>query len=206
MITFLTIWLLHSLALITPGVNVLLVSHLAASGRVTTAAFASIGIATGAAIWATAAVLGINTLFEALPRIRLVIQFIGVLYLLYIATLLWKAKAPLPSENIPAISIWRAFRRGLLVNLTNPKAALFYGGIFSATLPLNPSALFLVSAILLLVINCLCWHLLLSFVFSKNKIQVLYSKYAKSFNKVAGTIFGTLGVYLFIATIREARK
>lgn len=205
MIILLTIWLLHTIALMVPGANVLLISYLAASGKATTAIYASIGIAVGAAIWATAAVLGINSLFNAFPQIRLFIQIIGVFYLLYVATRLWHTQTPSPN-SVLLISKFSAFRQGLLVNLTNPKAAIFFGSIFSATLPTNPNALLLLAAVFLIVVNCLCWHVFLSYFFSKGKIQSAYSKYAQVVNRVAGSIFGTLGLYILVTTFRETRK
>ena len=52
--TFVTIWLLHVAALLTPGANLLLVTQLAASGHRRSASYAALGVASGAAIWSTA--------------------------------------------------------------------------------------------------------------------------------------------------------
>src|SRR6476661_1940737 len=65
--TFVTIWILHVAAMVSPGPNVLLVSQLAASDRARSAVFAALGVTSGAAVWATCAVLGVNIVFVAFP-------------------------------------------------------------------------------------------------------------------------------------------
>jgi hypothetical protein len=66
----LTIWILHAAALVSPGVNVLLIAQMAASDDGRGARFAALGVAAGAALWATSAVLGINLIFQAFPGVR----------------------------------------------------------------------------------------------------------------------------------------
>ena len=56
--TLIMVWVLHIAALVTPGANVLLVTHLAANGDRRAAMWAAAGITLGAVIWSTAAVLG----------------------------------------------------------------------------------------------------------------------------------------------------
>ena len=87
--TFVTIWILHVAAMVSPGPNVLLVSQLAASDRARSAVFAALGVTCGAALWATCAVLGVHVVFVAFPGLRLALQVAGGVYLLYVAIRLW---------------------------------------------------------------------------------------------------------------------
>jgi hypothetical protein len=62
----------------------------------------------------------------------------GGAYLLYLANRLWRSK-PGPTEQAPvAVSRMKAFRLGLLTNLSNPKAALFFGSVFATSFPAHP--------------------------------------------------------------------
>ena len=79
--TLLTITLLHWLALVTPGANVILVSQLAASGHRRSACNAGIGISVVAVIWALLAILSVNALFVAHAQLRLAVQVAGGIYL-----------------------------------------------------------------------------------------------------------------------------
>lgn len=203
---FVTIWLLHAAALITPGANVLLVSQLAASGQSRSAVRAALGVAAGAAIWSTAAVLGVHALFAAFPTVRLALQVGGALYLLYIATRLWHSQAPSAQAKARDLPAWRAFRLGLLTNLSNPKSALFFGSIFSAALPADPDTAVLAGAVALIVGNALAWHLGLAYVFSRRRVQASYAAQRGIVGRLAGAALGALGLSLLVASLREARR
>ena len=203
--TFVTIWLLHAAALLTPGANVLLVSHLAASGNRRSASYAALGVAIGAAIWSSAAVLGVSALFATFPAARLFLQVAGAVYLLYVASRLWRSHAPAASGSSP-LAATRAVRAGLLTNLSNPKSALFFGSVFSAALPVQPSAGVLAAMVALVVVNALCWHLLLAFLFSRKAVQAGYAAQRGLLARLAGAVVGALGVSLLVASLREARS
>lgn len=200
-----TIWLLHVAALVTPGANVLLVSQLAAGERARSAVFAALGVTLGAAMWSSAAVLGVNALFTAFPRMRLALQIAGACYLLWVASRLWRSGAGL-DERRRSITAAAAFRLGLLTNATNPKSALFFGSVFSAALPAQPGTLLLASAVSMVVLNALCWHLLLAFLFSRSRIRAAYAAQRRLLNRAAGGVAGALGLGLLLASIREARR
>ncbi len=206
MTLLIVVWLLHTLALMVPGANFVLISYLAASGRKLAAVYAAFGIALGALIWASTAALGLSALFLAFPQIRLGVQIAGGLYLLYLAVLLWRAKVGGSSEESGS-ALTKAFFRGLVVNLSNPKSVLFFASIFSTTLAsaeVDSGLLF--SAVLLLFVNGLLWHLLLAFAFSHPKIRYVFMKFEAFFSKIAGALFGALGGALLINSVREMRS
>ena len=89
--TLATIWVLHVAAMMSPGANVLLVSQLAASDHQANALRAALGITVSAAIWSASAVLGVNAVFSAFPSLRLGLQVVGGVYLLWVANRLWRA-------------------------------------------------------------------------------------------------------------------
>ena len=201
----LAVWFLHAAVLLSPGANVLVVSQLAASDRARSAAFAALGVTVGAGVWATCAVLGVNAFFHAFPGFRLALQIVGGAYLLYVARGLWGSKSPLHARPT-SVSPLAAFRLGLLTNLTNPKAALFFGSVFAASFPPAPSSLLQVSAISMIVFNALCWHLLLAYLFSRERVRTAYSRGRTVANRIAAVVVGALGLSLLVASLREARS
>lgn len=200
--TLLTVWLLHVAALVTPGANVLLVSHLAASGDRRAATLAAVGVTIGAVIWSSAAVLGVSALFVKVPALRLALQVAGAAYLIYVASRMWRV--PLPTTNqIDRLSRYQALRAGLLTNLSNPKAALFFGSIFTSALPSHPSVALLVASIGLVFVNALVWHLLLAFLFSRRAVQNGLAARRTTLAGVAATVIGAFGLSLLATAIIE---
>ncbi|MGY9046849.1 hypothetical protein P775_26450 [Puniceibacterium antarcticum] len=99
------------------------------------------GIATGAglslmaAIWTSAALLGLDTVFTLFPFAYVAIKTLGALYLLWVAYTLWRdARQPLDASNAP-LPHGHAFRRGLMVNLGNPKSVLFASAVLLVIFP-----------------------------------------------------------------------
>jgi threonine/homoserine/homoserine lactone efflux protein len=84
---------------------------------------ASAGIALGALIHACLAGLGVAALIVAYPALLIVIRWVGVAYLLWLAYRALKtAQAGMPQQGMAHP---RPFREGLMVNLSNPKVILF---------------------------------------------------------------------------------
>jgi threonine efflux protein len=202
--TLLTVWLLHVAALVTPGANVLLVSGLAAGGDRRGATFAAVGVTLGAVVWSTAAVLGVSALFLKAPGARLALQAAGAGYLILIAARMWRAGS---STAKPAGRLGRgqALRAGLLTNLGNPKAALFFGSLFTAALPAHPPATLILACILLVAANALAWHLLLAFLFSRPAVERGHASRRVALSRVASGVVAAIGTSLLLATLDELR-
>lgn len=202
--TLASIWFLHVAAMLSPGANVLLVSRLAASDRAKSAIFAAVGVAVGAGLWSAFAVLGVDAAFEALPRLRLVLQIAGGLYLLLIASRLWRSNPTTADGRSQSVAATAAFRMGLLTNITNPKAALFFGSVFAASFPAAPDPFLKTMAVAMIVVNALLWHSLLALAFSRERVRRAYARRKRTADRVAAAIFGALGLGLLAASVREA--
>jgi threonine/homoserine/homoserine lactone efflux protein len=202
--TFVAIWTLHVAAMLSPGPNVLLVSQLAASDRARSAVFAALGVTFGAALWATCAVLGVNVVFAAFPGLRLALQVAGSVYLLSVAIRLWRSSGAALAGRASSVSSWAAFRRGFLTNITNPKVALFFGSMFATAFPAAPSPILQASAVAMVVLNALCWHTLLAYLFSRERVRAAYSRTRGVANRIASVTMGALGLSLLAASLREA--
>jgi len=204
--TLITVWFLHVAAMMSPGANVLLVSQLAANDRARSAACAALGVTLGAGLWATCAVLGVHAVFQAYPALRLALQIAGGLYLLYVASRLWRSRDAAPNGRGNSVSRSAAFRLGLLTNITNPKSALFFGSVFAASFPAAPSPLLQASAVTMVVCDALCWHTMLAYMFSRERVRAAYSRVRGVANRVASIVMWVLGLSLLVAALRDARS
>lgn len=109
---------------LTPGADMMfcLGQGIRSGPRAAIAASAGIGI--GGMVHVTLAGLGLGAVIAELPWAFDVIRWVGVGYLLFLA---WQAlsHSGAQRDEKPGLSVARAFRAGLAVNLTNPKVILF---------------------------------------------------------------------------------
>jgi len=83
------------------------------------------GIALGLAIYGLIAALGLAAVIDESPFLYGLLRWGGVIFLLWLAWESWVAGDEASAEQIHERP-WPAFRRGLITNLLNPKAAVFY--------------------------------------------------------------------------------
>ena len=116
---------------LTPGPNMSYLAALSLSRGVRAGLAAVGGVALGLSIYGVAAIFGLSALIESSPALYQTLRWGGVGYLLYLAWEAWNADprqtsdASRAADDIPRV----AFRRGLITNLLNPKAALFYAAV-----------------------------------------------------------------------------
>lgn len=84
---------------------------------------ASAGIVLGGMVHVTLAGLGLGAAVATLPWLFDVIRWVGVAYLLWLA--FSALRHPPQAGDAPKVRPARAFRDGMVVNLTNPKVILF---------------------------------------------------------------------------------
>ena len=107
---------------ITPGPNMTWLALLSAREGRPAGLMAVAGVATGLTLLAVIAATGAATLITAWPPLYEALRGGGVLFLLYLALEAWNGEK---AEDAPSAG-GRHFRRGLVVNLLNPKAAAVF--------------------------------------------------------------------------------
>jgi len=88
---------------------------------------AAFGIAIGGLVHVAAAALGLSALFHAVPPLYAAVKLAGAAYLIWLGIGMIRARASdaaLPQP--PAQTAARAFRQSILVEVLNPKTALFF--------------------------------------------------------------------------------
>jgi threonine/homoserine/homoserine lactone efflux protein len=110
---------------IVPGADMTFVIASAARGGRRDGIVAALGIGAGALVHVCAAVLGLSAILASSQTAFDLIKYAGAAYLLWIAFSLIRAKEA-PGESAPPILPTRLFRSAMLVNILNPKVALFF--------------------------------------------------------------------------------
>ncbi|GAA2882438.1 threonine/homoserine/homoserine lactone efflux protein [Aminobacter niigataensis] len=109
---------------LTPGPNMTYLA-LVSAGEGRRAGFATVaGIALGLAVLGIVAALGVTELIQASNLLYEGLRWAGVLFLLFLAYEGWRGAAEVVATDKDADR--RYFMRGLVTNLLNPKAAVFY--------------------------------------------------------------------------------
>jgi threonine/homoserine/homoserine lactone efflux protein len=116
------------LLLLTPGPAVLyIVARSVEQGRI--AGLVSVcGITTGTLVHVLAAALGLSALLATSALAFGIVKYLGAGYLIYIGVrrILARTDMLASQKMLPRRSLERVYRDGFLVNLLNPKTALFF--------------------------------------------------------------------------------
>jgi threonine/homoserine/homoserine lactone efflux protein len=110
------------------------------------------GVALGLGLMGLAAAMGLAALLQSQPLAYQVLRWAGMGYLLWLAWQTWRG-AEDEAGGEAGQSSFRYFRQGLITNLLNPKAAVFFVTVLPGFLPPSPSLVqtVLFSAIYVLV-------------------------------------------------------
>lgn len=114
---------------ITPGPNMAYLAALSLSQGMRTGFAAVAGIALGLAVYGAAVTLGLSAVIDNSRLLYEAMRWAGVGYLVWLAWDAWATEqnvSPDATNSNGDIAGWAAFRRGLITNLLNPKAAVFY--------------------------------------------------------------------------------
>jgi len=113
---------------ITPGPNMTYLAALSLSSGMRTGFAAVAGIAIGLMTYGVVAALGLAAVIDNSPVLYGILRWGGVAYLLWLAWETWSSERETSPDATdgPDGEPWIAFRRGLITNLLNPKAAVFY--------------------------------------------------------------------------------
>ena len=125
-----TVMLFFSAALLlalAPGPdNIFVLTQAALRGRAA-GIFVTLGLCTGLVVHTTAVALGVAAIFQASMLAFNLLKYIGAAYLLYLAWHAFRAgAASLAARNHGELTPWRLYRRGIIMNVTNPKVSIFF--------------------------------------------------------------------------------
>lgn len=87
----------------------------------------TIGLCTGLLVHTAAVALGVAAIFSASALAFSLLKYIGAGYLIYLAYLSFKAKGTSREDGqVEIVPFGKLYRRGIIMNVTNPKVSLFF--------------------------------------------------------------------------------
>ncbi|WP_199037061.1 LysE family translocator [Glycomyces salinus] len=120
------------IASIVPGPDFAMVTRNTMLGGRVAGMWTALGVALGISVWVVATSFGLAALLAASVLAFTVVKIAGAAYLVYlgvrsIISALKDRKKPVGGLNLSReITHWQAFRTGLLTNVLNPKALVFF--------------------------------------------------------------------------------
>lgn len=184
-------------AVVSPGPAVLMSARTGLSEGFRTGVMLALGIATGAAFWALAAMFGLHLIFDAAPSLLWALKIGGAAYLLWLGWNLWRdAKTPFIAEDARPVprSALAAFRLGLWTNLSNPKAVVIYSSIFLGTISPDTPVWSLGCLILLILVAETGWNSLVARIFALDRTRAAYISLKTVIDRCFGAALALLGV------------
>lgn len=114
---------------LTPGPNMGWLAVVSAARGVTAGLAAVVGVTLGLAAWMLAAAFGLTEAMLVWPGLYQAVRWAGVAFLVWLAWEAWRGGGDPAARDGAARTRRALFLRGLVGNLLNPKAAVFYAAL-----------------------------------------------------------------------------
>ena len=194
--------LAHALAAMSPGPSFVLVTRAAVGGSRRHGLVAALAMGIGVALWAIGVLVGLAAVLAHTAALYDALRIAGGLYLIVLAIGLWRgAGRPLPVAvgfETPATGLGATFIRALLVQLSNPKVAVFYGSVFVSLLPQDFPLWVGVVIVAIVLIDETLWYALVATAFSTARLRTLYGRARGVVERVFAGALGVLGAKLIL--------
>ncbi|MCM1512698.1 MAG: LysE family translocator [Oxalobacter formigenes] len=187
---------------VTPGPdNIFVLTQAALRGR-KAGVLVVLGLCTGLVVHTTAVSLGVAVIFQTSELAFTLLKLAGAGYLIYLAWGAFRAGATVIDGEKSALTHAQLFRRGIIMNVTNPKVTIFFlaflpqfaapsRGALSLQMMLF-GGLFIVSTILVFGAIALAAGSLGEWLKRSERVQ-------KIMNRAAGAVFLGLATKLLLA-------
>jgi threonine/homoserine/homoserine lactone efflux protein len=194
------------IAVASPGPAVLAIAGTSMrAGRRTGLVFAS-GVTTGSLAWSIGAAAGLSAVMLANAWLIEAIRWFGAGYLLFLAFKSARAAITPGDDTMPqGLALTpgrRAYARGLALHLTNPKAILFFGSLYSFGVPIDASVSDLAMIVVLVGFQSAIVLHGYALLFSNPVVVRGYLKLRRWFEGAFALAFGYAGVRILTAKLQ----
>jgi len=202
--SFLLVGFALLLAVVSPGPDFVVVSKNSTMHSRQSGMWTAIGVGTAVTVHASYSLAGLGIIVEHSSLVFSIIKWAGALYLTFLGASLLLKKArpvavPLPSgrESHGAhFSPLQSFAEGFGTNLLNPKAVIFFVGIFAQVVSQNSGllakALYVGEAGAIAAI----WFLLLAWMLNLPMFRIVFARIMRPVQKIMGTLLIAFAVKL----------
>jgi threonine/homoserine/homoserine lactone efflux protein len=165
--------------------------------------YTSLGFALGNIVHISYSIFGVQYLKNN-DYIMNIVQLLGAIYIIYIglqaigiigAKLKVEKNEDVENSNAE-ITVFEAVKMGIITNLLNAKAALYFISIFTVMIPTSTPSSVVFGIGLVMIVITFIWFSLVAYFFTKPKVKSIYLKQEKMINKILGLVLIFFGLKL----------
>jgi threonine/homoserine/homoserine lactone efflux protein len=189
---------------IAPGPDNLFVLMQSALYGKMSGVFVTLGLCTGLIVHTAAVAFGVAAIFQASVVAFTVLKIVGALYLVYLAWQAFRAsRKQLVTSSADLRNYGALYRRGIIMNITNPKVTIFFLAFLPQFVSLDSGALAPQILILGGVFMCVALIIFCAIAVTAGFLGDWLQRSSKAqiyLNRIAGTVFAVLALKLLTAT------
>ncbi len=186
-----TIALVQAFGVMSPGPDFIMCVRNSLMYSRRTGVFTAIGFGLGVAVHVTYLIAGIAVLIAQSVMLFSMIRYFGAAYLLYMGIRSVMARSfglNMPEEVKKDISPLNALWIGFVTNISNPKAALFFLGLFTIVVgPGTPRAVLVIAGIIM-VAETIGWFSLVAYFFNQHHVRSFVGRFQRYFSLIFGAL------------------
>lgn len=212
--------------IVAPGPDVLVILRNSSLGSRTAGVLTAVGVMTGNLVWITLSLTGVTVLISQVDTVQRLIQVAGALFLGWLGVsgiraglAARTAPAAVPAGGAPptgpaastappgavprgrAPGPARAFVLGLVTNLSNAKAIIFFVALFANVVPAGARWWETALVFVLLVAVGLAWFTAVAWMGSVERLAVTFRRHGAAVELASGALFLVLALALLVSAL-----
>lgn len=195
--------LLNALAAMSPGPDFVMAVRNSLNYSRRTGIFTGIGIGLGISIHIVYCAIGIGYLIAKSLYLFNIIKYLGAIYLAYMgirSILAVSSKVDIQERKESRdLTRLQAIKTGFLTNVMNPKATLFFLGLFTFVIKPETPAYIVVIIAFIMILTAVTWFALIALFFTQKRVQNAFLRFEGIINKVFGGLLILLGIKIALA-------
>ncbi len=203
---FLTVALVHLLAVASPGPDFAVVVRESVTQGQRAGLWTALGVGSGIVVHIAYSLLGIGLIVSQSILLFNLFKWLAAGYLVYLG---WKAlrarpqleAATLTAGPVPTRRARQAFTVGFVTNGLNPKATLFFLSLFTVVISHDTPLAVQAGYGLYLACATTLWFCLVAWLFSRDRVRAGFARMGHWFDRVTGAVLIALGARLALSEI-----
>ncbi len=197
-----TIAIIQAFGVISPGPDFVMCVRNSLMYSRRSGVFTAVGFALGVALHVTYLIAGIAVIIARSPVLFSMIKYFGAAYLFSMGIRSIAARSfgvdTSPEKAQKDISPLNAVWTGFLTNISNPKAGLFFLGLFTIVAGPGTPRFVLVIAGMIMVIETVLWFTLVAYFFNQRHVRSLADRFQGYFNLIFGALLILISIRIAV--------